>query len=169
MTAVDEAPCLAARRIAISGHRGLPSETADLVDEAIRGTLAAAGPDVTGISCLADGADQIFARAVTDLGGGLEAVIPAGQYRDRLPADAHAEYDRLLAAAAAVRRLPFAEPTSESYMAASKLMIDTADELYAVWDGQPARGYGGTADVVAYAYEHGKPVHVIWPAGAKRD
>jgi len=169
MTAVDEAAAgLSARRIAISGHRGLPGRTADLVDEAIRGTLAAAGPDVTGISCLADGADQIFARAVTDLGGGLEAIIPAGQYRDGLPADSHSEYDRLLATAAAVRRLPFAEPTPESYMAASELMIDDADELYAVWDGRPARGYGGTADVVAYAREHGKPVRVIWPSGAKR-
>lgn len=34
----------------------------------------------------------------------------------------------------AVRRLPFTESTSESHMAASKLMIDEADELYAVWD-----------------------------------
>ncbi|HEX3513451.1 MAG TPA: hypothetical protein VHT26_05560 [Trebonia sp.] len=169
MTVVDEAVGLAARRIAISGHRRLPSTTADLVDKAIRGTLVATGSDVTGISCLADGADQIFARAVTDLGGGLEAIIPAGQYRDVLPADAHPEYDRLLASAEAVRQLPYAEPTSESYMAASKLMIDAADELYAVWDGQPARGYGGTADVVAYARQHGKPVRIIWPAGAKRD
>ena len=168
VTSVSEAEGRSARRIAISGHRGLPDLTADLVDKAIRGTLAETGPEVTGISCLADGADQIFARAVTDLGGSLEAIIPAGQYRDELPADSHPEYDRLLARAAAVRRLSFAEPTSESYMAASKLMIDTADELYAVWDGQPARGYGGTADVVAYARRHGKPVHVIWPAGAER-
>jgi hypothetical protein len=157
------------RRIAVSGHRGLSSPTAELIDKAIRGTLAEAGSGVTGISCLADGADQIFARAVTDLGGSLEAIIPAGEYRDRLPAYSHPEYDRLLAGAAAVLRLPFAEPSSESYMAASKLMIDNADELYAVWDGQPARGYGGTADVVAYAREHGKPVYVIWPAGAERD
>jgi hypothetical protein len=169
MTAVDEAAAgPTARRIAISGHRDLPGPTADLVDKAIRGTLAAVGPDVTGISCLADGADQIFARAVTDLGGGLEAIIPAGQYRDVLPAGSHPEYDRLLATAAAVRRLPFAAPTPESYMAASELMIDNADELYAVWDGQPARGYGGTADAVAYARDHGKPVHVIWPPGAER-
>jgi len=164
-----EAAGLAARRIAVSGHRGLPGTTAGLVDKAIRGTLAAAGPGVTGISCLADGTDQIFARAVNDLGGGLEAVIPAGRYRDSLPAESHCEYDQLLASADAVRHLPFAEPTPESYMAASRLMIDCADELYAVWDGRPARGYGGTADVVAYAREHGKPVHVIWPAGATRD
>ena len=157
------------RRIAISGHRCLPGLTADLIDKAIRGTLAEAGAAVTGISCLADGADLIFARAVTDLGGSLEAIIPAGQYRDGLPAECHPEYDRLLAKAAAVRCLPFAEPTSESFMAASRLMVDAADELFAVWDGQPARGHGGTGDVVAYARERGKPVHVIWPAGAQRD
>jgi hypothetical protein len=156
-------------RIAISGHRGLPGPTARLVDEAIRAALAEHAHDMTGISCLADGADQIFARAVTDLGGILEVVIPAAEYRDGLPADAHPEYDDLFDRATGVRYLPFAESTSESHMAASKLMIETADELYAVWDGKPARSYGGTADVVAYARERGTPVRVIWPDGAQRD
>jgi hypothetical protein len=156
-------------RIAISGHRGLPAPAAHLIDQAIRAALAQHAPEMTGISILADGADQIFARAVTDLGGTLEAVIPATEYRAGLPADTHPEYDRLLAQAVAVRRLPFTESTSESHMAASKLMIDEADELYAVWDGQPARAYGGTADVVAYAREHGTPVRVIWPDGAQRE
>jgi hypothetical protein len=156
-------------RVAITGHRGLPAPTTDLVDKAIRAALAGHAPDVTGISCLADGADQIFARAVTDLGGTLDVIIPAAEYRAGLPEESHPEYDRLLARASAVRRLPFTESTSESHMAASKLMIDEADELYAVWDGQPARGYGGTADVVAYAREHGTPVRVLWPHGTERD
>jgi hypothetical protein len=155
-------------RIAISGHRGLPAPTVRLVDQALRAALAEHAPDVTGLSCLADGADQIFARAVTDLGGTLEPVIPAAQYREGLPADSHPEYDNLLAKSAAVHRLPFTESTSESHMAASKLMVDQADELYAVWDGKPARAYGGTADVVAYARERGIPVRVIWPDGAQR-
>ncbi len=156
-------------RIAISGHRGLPGATADLVDKAIRAALAEHAPDMTGISCLADGADQIFARAVTDLGGKLEVIIPAARYRAGLPEEAHPEYDRLLAQATAFRRMPFIESTSESHMEASKAMIDLADELFAVWDGQPARAAGGTADVVAYAREHGTPVRVIWPHGAERD
>lgn len=156
------------RRIAVSGHRGLSAPTSALVEKAIRGALEEAGPDVTGISCLADGADQIFARAVTDLGGALAAVIPARQYRDGLPTDSHPEFDRLLALAATVRRLPFATPTPASFMAASALMVDAADQLYAVWDGKPARGYGGTADVVAYARGRGTPVNVIWPPGAHR-
>ena len=156
-------------RIAISGHRGLPGRTADLIDKAVRAALAGHAQDVTGVSCLADGADQIFARAVTDLGGKLEVIIPATGYRAGLPEEAHTEYDRLLTLATAVRRLPFAEPAPGSHMAAGKLMIDVADELYAVWDGLPARGYGGTADVVAYAREHCTPVCVIWPDGAQRD
>jgi hypothetical protein len=37
-------------------------------------------------------------------------------------------------------------------------MADAADELYAVWDGKPARAYGGAGDVVAYGpREHGTP------------
>jgi hypothetical protein len=156
-------------RIAISGHRGLTGLTADLVDKAIRAALAEHVPDVTGLSCLADGADQIFARAVTDLGGALEVVVPASDFRAGLPAQAHPEYDVLFSHAADIHRMPFSESTSQAHMEASKTMIDQADELYAVWDGQPARGYGGTADVVAYARQHGKPVRVIWPPDAERD
>ncbi len=58
--------------------------TADLVEKAIRVALEEAGSVVTGISCMADGADQIFARAVTDLGGSLEAIIPAVPVSRRL-------------------------------------------------------------------------------------
>ncbi|SRR5229473_4189571 len=156
-------------RIAISGHRGLNADVTNLIDRAIREKLSEHPANITGLSCLADGADQIFARAVVDLGGILEAVIPAEEYRAGLPAEAQAEYDDLLTRAVAVHRLPFVESTSESHMAASKLMVDEADELYAVWDGKPARAYGGTADVVAYARDHDTAVRVIWPAGAKRD
>jgi hypothetical protein len=48
-------------------------------------------------------------------------------------------------------------------------MLDHADRLFAVWDGKPARGYGGTADVVTEARNRGMPVRVIWPDGAQRD
>ncbi|MFD9950321.1 hypothetical protein ACFWYW_18275 [Nonomuraea sp. NPDC059023] len=156
-------------RIAVSGHRGLPAGTASLVDDALRGTLAGHSPRVVGLSCLADGADQIFARAVLDLGGSLEAVVPAARYRDSLPGEVRAAYDELLGRAVTVHRLDFAEPTSESHMVASIRMLDGADVLLAVWDGLPARGYGGTADVVAEARRRGVPVQVIWPEGARRD
>lgn len=156
-------------RIAVSGHRGLPAETVTLVDHAIREALTEHAPAITGLSCLADGADQLFARAVLDLGGTLEVVVPAQRYQEGLPAEVHQDYDALFAAASRVHELDFVESTSESHMAASRLMLDHADELFAVWDGKPARGYGGTADVVAEARERGLKVRVIWPEGAERD
>jgi hypothetical protein len=158
-------------RIAITGHRGLPAATERLVDRDIRDHLAvdAAEGDLVGLSNLADGADQIFARAVLDTGGRLEVIISAAQYRDGLPEAAHAGYDALLAAASKVDRLGYVESTEQAHMAASQAMLTSADRLYAVWDGKPARGYGGTADVVAEAEKRGIPVIVIWPEGAVRD
>ncbi|MGP3917598.1 hypothetical protein [Nonomuraea sp. 10N515B] len=156
-------------RIAVSGHRGLPEEAAVLIDRVIREALAEYLPDISGLSCLADGADQIFARVLLDLGGALEVLIPAKEYRDGLPSECHATYDELLGRAVRVLRLDFVESTSESHMAASARMLDDADVLFAVWDGQPARGYGGTADVVAEARRREVPVRVIWPEGARRD
>lgn len=157
------------RRIGITGHRGLTASTIGLVAQALSEELAGYGSAVTGISALADGADQLFARAVVDQGGHLEVIVPAQHYRDGLPTAAHAEYDDLFDRAVAVHRLGFTESTSESHMAASGLMISMINELFAVWDQQPARGYGGTADVVAHAQEHGRPVRIIWPPGATRD
>lgn len=155
-------------RIAVTGHRGLPAATAELVDRELREMLAAQD-DLTGLSCLADGADQMFARAVLDAGGRLEVIVPAEQYREGLPAEAHAAYDELFSKALRVHRLGFTESRSESHMQASRLMIDKADTLLAVWDGKAARGYGGTADIVAYARKVSTPVSIVWPPGASRD
>src|SRR5260370_36587601 len=83
-------------RIAVSGHRGLKAHTASLVNGAIREKLSEQPAHLTGLSCLADGADQIFARAVVDLGGKLEAIIPAEEYRAALPPGAPPEKENLL-------------------------------------------------------------------------
>ncbi|MGH3915927.1 MAG: hypothetical protein ACRDTC_21340 [Pseudonocardiaceae bacterium] len=157
------------RFIGITGHRGLPAATANLVDQALRRALAEYGTDLTGVTALADGADQLFARAVLDQGGQLEVIVPATRFRDSLPDQAHAEYDDLIEQATRAHRLDFTESTSESHLAASELMISLVSELLAVWDRQPARGYAGTADIVAHARDRGRTVRVIWPEGASRD
>src|SRR5258705_3229550 len=100
-------------RIAISGHRGFSPDVETLIDQMVRAELARyAGRDLVGISCLADGADQIFARAVVDTGGKLEVVIPAGRYREALPEEALQEYDDLLSQTVTVQRLDHVESTS---------------------------------------------------------
>ena len=159
-------------RVAVSGHRGLSPDVAALVAAGIEAELARiapAGSGLIGLSCLADGADQIFARTVLDRGGVLEVVVPAEEYRDGLPDDAQTEYDKLFSRAGTVHKCGHLESTSEAHMDASRFMVDRADHLIAVWDGEPARAYGGTADVVRYARERGVPVSLVWPAGAYRD
>ncbi|WP_461145811.1 hypothetical protein [Salinifilum aidingensis] len=155
-------------RLAITGHRGLPTATAEAVDRELRQIIAGCS-ELVGLSCLADGADSQFARAVLDRGGSLTAIVPAAEYRDGLPAEHHATYDALFEQAADVVRLDHVESTEQSHMDASETMLDMTDELIAVWDGQPARGFGGTADVVAAARDRGLPVTVVWPDGASRD
>jgi hypothetical protein len=157
-------------RIAVSGHRGLSTQVDALVDNAIRAELSRYdSAALVGISCLADGADQIFASAILDRGAALEVIVPADEYRSGLPADARQAYDRLLRRATTVKRLDHRQSTSTAHMEASVHMLQGADILFAVWDGKPARAFGGTADVVAYARSIGLPAIVIWPEGVTRD
>jgi hypothetical protein len=157
-------------RLAITGHRGLPRATEELVESALRAEVGRhESGALVGLSCIADGADTLFARAVLDKGGELVVVVPAEQYREGLPPEHHPTYDALMERAADVIRLGRRESDSAAHMEASERMIEHADALVAVWDGQPARGYGGTADVVAAARERGLPVTVVWPDGAERD
>ena len=158
------------KRIGGTGHRGLPPETARLVARALDETIAEyAGPDLVGITSLADGADQLFARAVLAHGGTLHVIVPAREYRAGLPPTVHLEYDSLLSQAQSVERLPFEQSTEDAHMAAGQALVSQADVIVAVWDGQPARGFGGTADVVKHARGCGVTVRVVWPTGASRD
>jgi hypothetical protein len=157
-------------RIGITGHSSLSEATAQLVAEELRVVLAArrAG-GLVGLTCLARGADQIFARVVLELGGVVEVVLPAADYRERkVKPDNAAEFDALLARAAVVHTMPMAESNREAYLAASEHVMAHADEMVAVWDGAPPDGAGGTADVVRVARERGLPVTVVWPDGAVR-
>ncbi len=141
-----------------------------LVRQAIVEALAAHGGDsLVGISCLARGADTIFARAVLELGGSLEVVVPAADYRTAKvdPGDGP-EFDDLVRRAARVRTLPFARANRDAYAAANEVLLGVCDELYAVWDGQSGVDRGSTGEVVAQARTRGIPVRVIWPAGAAR-
>jgi hypothetical protein len=156
--------------LAVTGHRGLPGSAEAWIDAELRRTIMSkARGDFFGISCLADGADALFARAVLDLGGRLIAVISAATYRDGLPASYRPTYDALLSKASETIALDREVSDAHAHVDASLRMLDRADELVAVWDGQPARGYGGTADVVQAAGDRDLPVTVVWPAGVTRD
>ncbi|MFF4567896.1 hypothetical protein [Streptomyces sp. NPDC001435] len=156
-------------RVGITGHRGLNNE----VETQVRALLAEAvkeydPAELVGVSCIADGPDSWFAESVLTHGGSIEVVVPATEYRQSLPAQHHATYDELLRQASDVHETGMATSDSQAHMTGSEILVGLVDELLAVWDSHPARGYGGTADVVAYAQRQGTPVHILWPQGATR-
>ncbi|WP_063755786.1 MULTISPECIES: hypothetical protein [unclassified Streptomyces] len=156
--------------IGVTGHVNLTGASVAPVAEALRallGRLPAA--ELTGMSCLAPGADTVFGDVVLALGGRLVAVLPSFDYRARMREGPDAvAFDRLLRAAADVEVMPYRRAGTDAYAAADRLVLGRAELLIAVWDGGPGGRRGGTADTVAAARARGLPVEVVWPAGAAR-
>jgi hypothetical protein len=154
-------------RVGVSGHRLLadPAAVAVSVDRVL--DRLALGLDVVAVSSLAEGADRIVAARVIARGGRLEAVLPlpSDDYaRDFVDAGSRAEYADLLATADPVTVVPPdpADPSREAaYARAGSAVLDACDVLLALWDGAPARGRGGTAEVVAEARAAGRRVEIV--------
>ncbi|MFE7798687.1 hypothetical protein [Nocardia sp. NPDC057440] len=84
----------------------ITDDTAPLVYKAISELLAGEefSGELVGVSCIARGADSVFAQAVLDAGGQLEVVLPSRNYRERKVKPDHAElFDNLLGRADTVR------------------------------------------------------------------
>jgi len=167
--------------LGVTGHRQLPPVVAlsDRVDGAIDDL--AGGRTVHLLTSLAEGADRLVARRVlARVGGTIEALLPleAVDYEaDFADASSVAEFRSLLAAAttAEVVELGVAEAAAGSadragvvdddrtsrYEAAGFAVVDRSEALLALWDGRPARGRGGTAEVVDHARRLGLPVRVV--------
>ena len=155
-------------RFGVTGHRNLPPS---IVDCAVRhwSRVLPADSRPHGVSNLADGADQLFATHVLAAGGTLEVVLPCEGYAATLIADdSRTRFEDLRRAAAKVITMPYPAPSDQAFLAAGQALVDRCDHLFAVWDGRPARGLGGTADVVTYAKTRGRPVTVLWVEGVVR-
>jgi len=155
-------------RIGVTGHINLAAGTAVLVRRALAAYLAGLpATKIVGVTCLAAGADQLFAQAVRDAGGTYEVILPAADYRAVLPDGERLRFDELLAGARAVE---YAAGSSgaDAYVAANHLLLDRVDRLVAVWDGLPCADPASTAAVVSAARRRGLEPTVIWPPGAAK-
>ncbi len=157
-----------ATRLGVSGHQVLPGPATEMIVNALREAITGAGAGSLGITSLAAGSDQLFATELLAAGGRLHAVLPCDGYEGTFEGASRALYRRLLGEATTIERLPFRKPSEAAFYAAGRRVVDLCQLLLAVWDGHPARGLGGTADVVTYAHEQGREVRVIWPEGIRR-
>jgi hypothetical protein len=153
------------QRIGVTGHVNVSNDVAQWVTTALTQRLGGVlDPPVHGVTCLAAGADQIFAKVILALSGTLEVVLPAGDYsRSMAETEGGATFKELLRQASSVEIMPFETSSRDAYLAASQAMLSRCNLLLAVWDGAPSRRVGDTAHVVEKAQERDLPVEVFWP------
>lgn len=149
--------------VGVTGHQRIAKEegwtaiTARL--DALIGHLE---PPLLGISSLAIGTDQIFADLILQRGGDLVALLPFPEYtRTFSEPEGRRRYRALLRAAKEVITLARVGSDAECYLNAGIQIVDRVDLLIVVWDGRPARGPGGTADIVALANKRGRAVSLV--------
>jgi hypothetical protein len=111
---------------------------------------------------LATGADQIAAICARSSGYSVSALLPfeAIEYRkDFAEGDELDTFEQALEAADEIVALAGERSDLEAaYVLVGKSLVQTADILIAIWDGEEARGPGGTAHVVELAIQDGVPV-----------
>ena len=114
------------------------------------------------VSPLAEGADQIAASVALAKGFTLGATLPfaRGTYEQDFAAGPPREaFHALVAQAQSVLELPGDRDASlAAYVMAGRATIAHCDLLIAIWDGEPPRGRGGTAEVVEIALLQGTPI-----------
>ena len=156
-------------RIGITGHQKLrqPSDW-DWAQGEMRAILDTCTPPLIGISSLAAGADQIFAEIILQNGGTLEAIIPFADYEKTFAEqDDRDTYLSLRASAAKVELLDELNSKEEAYLLAGRRVVDLSDLMLALWNGKPAQGLGGTADVVQYAHDKRRKIIHLNPTTRK--
>jgi hypothetical protein len=131
------------------------------------------------LSPLAEGANRLVAQVVLDEPGArLDAVLPLvleDYLEDFETEESRIEFGELLDRCRKPvflrtrriqddRHAPEAQADlrSDAYAALGGYVVDHCDVLIAVWDGEPARGRCGTAEIVEYALQRNRPVLRVW-------
>jgi hypothetical protein len=154
-------------RIALSGHRQLDDLSGiELGVKIAEERILERFPDRRFLvySCLAEGSDQLLAgRLIEALSAELIAVLPLpeGEYaQDFERAGSLEGFNRLKHLAVEVVSLDGELVRPAAYEAANEYLIRHCDVLVVIWDGLPARGEGGTGDMVAMARQAGRAL--LW-------
>lgn len=178
--------------VGFSGHRHL-GEHADVAANAIRNVidnLASRCPRVAGVSSAASGGDTLFAEEILRRKAPLSIILPFDCERFKKdfegePSDAWQRSKEIIRSAVdldVVHQLDadlaivleFGLPIekrnelgvareTKAYFEATIRTVDRSDVLLAIWDGEPGKGEGGTADAVKYARQIGLPLIIFNP------
>jgi hypothetical protein len=173
---MENPPSLADLRIAVCGHRYLsePARVARSVDRALD-SIALGYPGRTWIvlSALAEGADQLVVERILLYRPSARLHVPLP-----MPEEAYLQtfssptgrenYRRLRLLAEQTVTLPAAATAEQAFAQLGGYLTAQAGLLIAVWDGRPARGPGGTGEIVGMARRAGLPMVWVDRAGRRK-
>jgi hypothetical protein len=153
--------------VGFSGHRQLADAagTAQALTRALESLRQEATGEWVALSSVATGGDLLFVAQARALGLSWHAILPlpkAEFAKDFTDAEWRTT-EETLKQAEHVRVITENGSREDAYLDCGMETVNGADVLLAVWDGQPARGRGGTADVVEYARSLGKPLVIVNP------
>ncbi len=150
-------------RVGITGHQNLGGDSRQQhVKRALQHVVSDFPIPLVAVTSLAAGADQVFTRVMLNHGAEIDAVIPfEGYERVFATKSSRDEYVSLLALASTVTILPRVGSDEECFFEAGKTVVSRSDVLVAIWNGKPARGLGGTADIVKFARDT-KHLDIKW-------
>ena len=155
--------------VGVTGHQNIPDAALLFVKRELHQTLSRHRVGLIGVSSLAAGADQLFAEIILQLQGRLHVVVPSQRYEDSFTNEAALEnFNTLIKSASNIEILPFDKPSEEAYFEAGCKVVSRSSLIVAVWDGEGAKGEGGTADIVHFATACQKSIQIIWPEGVHR-
>ena len=149
--------------IGFTGHRTLPDEAKCrrcIRDFLAKRKVATPGVAVYGVSSAAAGGDLLFAETCLELGIPLRILLPLRMehFRSDFDPATWQRVEHVLKNAMSVEVTGNYNSRDEAYFECGIQTVQQSQMLVALWDGEKARGVGGTADVVLFAEKMGKPV-----------
>ena len=153
--------------VGFTGHRLLadPQRAGACLDAAIAALQSEAEGEWIGVSSAALGSDLLFARRLLELNIAWRALLPfqPAEFQKDFSEEEWSEVEALIGRAETVTVLGGEGERQEAYLDCGIETVNACDVLIALWDGEPARGRGGTAEIVTYARELDLPLIVIDP------
>jgi hypothetical protein len=139
-------------KVGVTGHQNLGSaENIIWLSITLKSAIQKYKVDI-GLTSLAIGADQLFAQLLKQSNIPYTVIIPCNNYEKTFTdTTSLGIYQTLLSSAYNYYQLQFAEPSETAFYTAGKEIVDRSDMMFAIWNGQPVKGLGGTGDIVKYA------------------
>lgn len=144
-------------KVGITGHQNLTADESNWLKQELETEIKKLKIEEA-YSCLAIGSDQLFANVILAKKIPLIAITPCKNYEQTFDENHIEFYKSIVKQASNEIQLDFENPSEEAFYEAGKTVANKSDVVFAFWNNLPAKGLGGTADIVLFAKKSNKKI-----------